>query len=112
MKLPFKSSDAFFEFCNKQFSANPKKGEGRPAIVPQPGFMDIERHVSPTEDGRFRLNLLVCGAPSGFFTMSETPTPGEKAIEHGDLVIWQAFIAPPLLGKGTLGKLTGDKRSN
>jgi hypothetical protein len=112
LKLPFKSSLDFFEYCNKQFPAQPRTGEGRPAIVPPQGFMNIESHVSRTEDGRYRVSLLVCGAPSAFFLISETPNPGGEAISHGDLLIWKAFKAPPLIGKGVMGKVTGDKRSS
>ena len=100
------------DYCNGQFSVNPEKGEGRPALVPPKGYMDIENHVTRTADQRFRVSLLVCGAPSGFFLVAETPEVGGQDIKHGDLLIWQAFQAPPLLGKGLMGKLTGDKRSS
>lgn len=74
--------------------------------------MDTESHVSKTTDGRYRVSLLVCGAPSGFFLIAETSNPGGEQISHGNLLIWKAFKAPSLFGKGLLGKLTGDKRSS
>ena len=112
MKLPFKSGEHFFEYCNQQFSPKPSVGEGRPALVPAHGFMDIENHVSKTPDGRYRVSILVSGPPSGFFLIAETPQPGGEKIRHGDLLIWQAFKCPPFLGKGLLGRVTGDKRSS
>ncbi len=112
MKLPFKSSEAFLEYCNSQFSPAPKKGEGRPAMVPRSGFMNIENHVSVMEDGRYRVSLMVCGCPEGFFTISETPNPGGEPIASGDLLIWQAFQKPPFFGKGLIGNASGDKRSS
>jgi hypothetical protein len=112
MKLPFKSPKDFLEFCNQQFSEIPQKGEGRPALVPPRGYMNIDNHVSRTEDSRYRVSLIVCGAPKGFFLIAETPNPGGEPISHGDLVIWKAFAPPPLLGKGVLGGVTGDKRSS
>lgn len=112
MQLPFKSPLDFFEYCNSHFPAQPYKGEGRPALVPPPGFMDIESHVSKTADGRYRVSVLVCGPPSGFFLITDTPNPGGEPIEHGDLLIWKAFQKPPLIGKGMIGKITGDKRSS
>ncbi len=56
--------------------------------------------------------MLVCGPPSGFFLIAETPNPGGVEIQHGDLLIWKAFSPPPLIGKGPIGSLTGDKRSS
>ena len=112
MKLPFKSSQALFEYCNKYFDAKIKKGLARPALVPSPGFMGIENHVTPTTDGRFKLSLLVAGPPDGFFLISETLKHGSEPILHGDLVLWLPQKAPPLIGKGMIGKLTGDKRSS
>ena len=111
MKLPFKSNDAFFEYCNKNFPPNPTKGEGRPAIIPPRGFMQIENHVTQTDDGRYRLSLMVCGAPEGFFVISETPNIGGEPLTEGDLVVWQAF-KKPIFGKAKIGKFTGDSRSN
>ncbi len=112
MKLPFKSPQAFLEYCNTHFAEKPSVGEGRPALVPPPGFMDIENHVSLIDDGRYRASLLVCGEPKGFFLVAETPNPGGDPIKHGDLLIWKAFKAPPMFGKGSIGRLTGDKRSS
>jgi hypothetical protein len=110
--LPFKSKEAFFGYCNDTLPKDPKRGVGRPAVVPPQGYMDIENHVTQTADGRYRASIVVCGAPAGFFLISETPNPGGSRIEHGDLLVWQPFKSPPLLGMGKLGKLTGDKRSS
>jgi hypothetical protein len=74
--------------------------------------MGIENHVSKTSDGRYRVSLLVCGPPSGFFLIAETTKPGGEPISHGDLLIWNPFKEPPFLGKGLMGRLTGDKRSS
>lgn len=112
MQLPFKSNADCWEYCNRWFSAAPKKGEARPAIVPTRGFMNIENHVSRLDDGRYRVSLLVCGSPSGFFLIAETPKATVGQIEHGDLLLWQAFKSPPFFGKGRLGRATGDKRSD
>jgi len=112
MHLPFKSPLDFLEYCNAQFSLNPKKGEGRPALVPERGYMGTANHVSRTADGRFRASLIIAGPPEGFFLVAETPNVGRPDIKHGDLIIWTAFKAPPLSGKGIMGKATGDKRSS
>ena len=111
MKLPFKSADAFMEYCNSTFRPEPIKMEGRPALIPPKGFMQIENHVSRTPDGRYRVSLIVCGAPAGFFAMSETAQPSDVELAEGDLVVWQAFNKP-LFGKSKIGRFTGDKRSN
>ena len=73
--------------------------------------MNIENHVSNTSDGRYRLSLLVCGAPEGFFLISETANAANVELTEGDLVIWKAF-KKPFFGKQSIGKYTGDKRSN
>lgn len=112
MKLPFKTNEDFFDYCNEFFDHKIEKGMARPGLVPQPGFMNIENHVTPTKDGRYRLSILVSAPPKGFFLITETLNKGEEAIEHGDLVLWLPQKAPPLFGKGHIGKLTGDKRSS
>lgn len=112
MKLPFKSADGFMEYCNKYFDPSPRKGEGRPALIPPSGFMDIENHVTKLPDGRFRVSLIVSGAPNGFFAISDTPNPGGDELRSGDLVVWLPFGKPSWFSKTKIGKFTGDKRSN
>ncbi|MCF6305684.1 MAG: hypothetical protein L3J33_09960 [Rhodobacteraceae bacterium] len=111
MKLLFKSSEAFLEYCNSQFAAKPRKGEGRPAIILKSGLKKIENHAPRTDDKRYRLKLLVCGAPEGFFTFSETLNPSQGSLEEGNLVIWEAF-EKPFFSKAKIGRFTGDRRSN
>lgn len=112
MDLAFKSADAFMEYCNKYMGGSLRKGEGRAALIPPSGFLGIENHVSRTPDGRYRVSLIVSGAPNGFFAVADTPLPGGDELKSGDLVVWLAFGKPSVFSKAKIGKFTGDKRSN
>lgn len=72
----------------------------------------FDSHVRPLPDGRCRIGLLVCGAPEGFFMISDTPRKIVDLPLPGELVLWRPLQKPPLLGKGMLGTNTNDKRSS
>jgi hypothetical protein len=104
--LPFKSSEAAFEFACKLHPDEVRDGSGHVGrVLDSRALLGAQEAVKLQDDGRQLAVLKIANSDGGFIVPAKTAVKNAPPLRPGDLVLWVAGTYLP-----QIAETLGDKR--